>query len=53
MEIEWDPAKASSNELKHGVEFEEAATCLLDPNAAVIESKSKRPRTGTDGCWSG
>ena len=40
MEVEWDPDKALSNKTKHGIEFEEAVTCLLDPNALVIEDQS-------------
>jgi uncharacterized DUF497 family protein len=28
--FEWDPRKAKSNRLKHGVSFEEAATAFLD-----------------------
>lgn len=35
MGIEFDPKKAASNLKKHGVSFEEAATCLLDPLARV------------------
>ena len=35
MSIESDPKKAASNLKKHGVSFEEAATCLLDPLALV------------------
>jgi len=35
MKIEFDPKKAASNLKKHGVSFEEAATCLLDPLALV------------------
>ena len=27
----WDPRKAKSNRLKHGVSFEEATTAFLDP----------------------
>ncbi len=30
MRIEWDPNKARTNHLKHGVSFEEAATALRD-----------------------
>jgi uncharacterized protein len=30
--FEWDPQKAKSNRLKHGVPFEEAATAFLDPD---------------------
>ncbi len=40
MKIEWDPDKAASNLGKHGVDFEEATTCLLDPNALAIEDES-------------
>ncbi|HEY2921334.1 MAG TPA: BrnT family toxin [Candidatus Binatia bacterium] len=29
--FDWDPRKAKSNRLKHGVSFEEAATAFLDP----------------------
>lgn len=38
--IEFDPAKASSNLLKHGVSFAEAATSLLDPHALAMEDAS-------------
>ena len=31
MEFEWDPHKADSNRLKHGVSFQEAASVLGDP----------------------
>jgi hypothetical protein len=38
MHIIWDEHKADSNLKKHrGVSFEEAATCLLDPMALVVE----------------
>lgn len=37
MEIEYDPQKAKSNLIKHGVSFEEAATALYDPMALVLE----------------
>ncbi|MBV5301804.1 MAG: BrnT family toxin [Methylococcales bacterium] len=37
MQIEFDPKKAVSNLKKHGVSFEEAATCLLDAQALVQE----------------
>lgn len=40
MEIEWDPGKAATNEDKHGVRFEEAATSLLDPMALAQEDES-------------
>ena len=35
MRIEFDPKKAASNLKKHGVSFDEAASCLLDPFARV------------------
>ena len=31
MILEWDPEKAASNLVKHGVDFHEAATILADP----------------------
>lgn len=31
LKIEWDEAKARSNQLKHGVSFEEAETVFADP----------------------
>ena len=34
--FEWDPKKAHSNQEKHGVSFEEAATVFLDPMAMTI-----------------
>ena len=37
MEIGWDSDKADSNLKKHGVNFEEAATALLDPMALAQE----------------
>lgn len=37
MKIDFDPKKAASNLKKHGVSFDEAATCLLDPQALVYE----------------
>lgn len=33
MEFEWDPRKAASNLVKHGVSFHEAATIFGDPYA--------------------
>jgi len=38
MIVNWDENKAAVNIKKHrGVSFEEAATCLLDPEALVVE----------------
>lgn len=39
MKIEFDSRKAASNLKKHGVPFEEAASCLLDLNALAYEDK--------------
>jgi uncharacterized DUF497 family protein len=37
LHFEWDPAKAASNLLKHGVSFAEAVTVLLDPLSLTDE----------------
>jgi uncharacterized DUF497 family protein len=34
-QFEWDRAKASSNEQKHGVTFQEASTVFADPLAVL------------------
>ena len=34
--LEWDPAKAKTNQHKHGVSFERAATVFHDPNQISI-----------------
>jgi len=34
--FEWDPAKAASNEKKHGLPFPEAATAFGDPLSITI-----------------
>lgn len=34
--VEWDPAKARTNQRKHGVTFEEAATVFTDPLSSTI-----------------
>jgi len=36
LEVAWDPAKAASNRAKHGVDFADAATVLLDPLALTV-----------------
>jgi uncharacterized DUF497 family protein len=35
-EFEWDPAKAASNQRKHGVSFVEAATVFFDPLSITV-----------------
>ena len=54
--FEWDPRKAKSNKLKHGVSFEEAATAFLDPagldgdDLEHSESEARRlPGKGSSG----
>jgi uncharacterized DUF497 family protein len=37
IRFEWDPKKATSNEKKHGVSFEEARTVFFDENAKLID----------------
>ena len=40
MNFDWDPEKAAQNERKHGVSFEEAATCFEDPNGCYFRNES-------------
>ena len=40
MRFEWDPDKARENERKHGVSFEEAATCFDDPNGCYLRNEA-------------
>ena len=40
MEVEWDADKASSNLKKHGVDFADAASVLLDDMALTIVDDS-------------
>lgn len=42
MDVEYDPVKAESNLRKHKVTFEEASSCLLDPNALVQEDPDSK-----------
>ena len=35
-EFDWDPHKDASNQRKHGVSFEEAATVFADPLALYV-----------------
>jgi uncharacterized protein len=36
LDVAWDPRKAQSNLVKHGVSFAQAATVLLDPLALTV-----------------
>lgn len=38
--FEWDPKKAWINELKHGIDFDEAATTFLDVGATAYRDDS-------------
>jgi uncharacterized DUF497 family protein len=40
LEFEWDVDKAVSNEKKHRVSFEEAATVFSDPLAAIFDDEA-------------
>lgn len=51
MHYEADPAKAASNLAKHGVGFDEAASCLLDPMALAMQDDGEgEPRWVLVGC---
>jgi uncharacterized DUF497 family protein len=39
LHFDWDPAKAASNEAKHGVAFSEAATAFGDPLSLTIPDR--------------
>lgn len=38
MKITWDPQKARRNARKHGVSFEEAASCFEDPHGCYFRN---------------
>jgi hypothetical protein len=40
MRVVWDPQKARTNCLKHGVRFSDAEGVLFDPNALSREDRS-------------
>ena len=42
IRFEWDPRKASSNEKKHGVSFEEARSVFFDEQALLLEDTQPR-----------
>lgn len=39
MRFVWDPAKAESNERKHGVRFEDAAHVYFDPLYLTVQDR--------------
>ncbi len=42
IRFEWDPAKAESNEKKHGISFQEAKTVFWDEQGLVLEDPDHR-----------
>jgi len=40
LRFEWDPRKAAANRRKHGVSFEEAATCFDDPHGSYFRNEA-------------
>lgn len=40
VRFRWDPRKARENERKHGVTFEEAATCFDDPHGCYFRNEA-------------
>jgi len=56
MEIEWDPNKATSNIVKHGVRFSDAQAVLFDPQALNTEDEEAEGEQrfvaiGLDSLW--
>lgn len=41
MEFEYDPQKSESNQIKHGIDFEESKHLWDDVNRLQIEAKSE------------
>jgi uncharacterized protein len=39
LEFEWDKDKAASNQKKHRISFDEAATVFTDPLAAIFDDE--------------
>ena len=40
LQFEWDRKKAAANKRKHGVSFEDAATCFEDPCACYLRNQA-------------
>ena len=48
MNVTWDPAKARSNLLKHGIDFADATIALEDENAlTIVDSEQSELRFKT------
>lgn len=46
--FEWDPGKAQTNQIKHGVRFEEATTVFRDPKMLTLYDEE---HSGTEDRW--
>jgi Ribonuclease toxin, BrnT, of type II toxin-antitoxin system len=51
IEFDWDPVKAASNAVKHGVTFQEAMTIFLDPFARTIFDRIMVPTRSVGSPW--
>jgi len=40
VKFAWDAKKAAANKRKHGVTFQEAASCFDDPNGCYLRSEA-------------
>ena len=40
MKFAWDKKKAAANVARHGVSFDEAATCFDDPNGCYLRNEA-------------
>jgi uncharacterized DUF497 family protein len=40
VRFEWDPKQARDNKRKHGVTFEEAASCFEDPRGVYLRNEA-------------
>ena len=41
MKFEYDPDKSRSNQVKHGIDFEEAQTLWADPDLVEIRARTE------------
>jgi uncharacterized protein len=44
MQFEWDEQKADANVIKHGINFDEAASVFLDLNSRTVYDERNRDR---------
>ena len=49
LRFEWDPRKASANETKHGVSFDEASTVFRDQNGWIYYDPDHLPPESRQG----